>query len=67
VGLRRALEPSSLLFKKLGKLVGKFSAEGFGKELRRECGLQLGRGFEREPGLLLSKEFAKELYSLLAR
>jgi len=56
VGRRRAPEPSSLLLKKLGKLVAKFSAGGFGKELGRECGLRLGKDLGTEPDSLLGKE-----------
>jgi hypothetical protein len=43
VGPRRAPESSSLLSKKLSKLVAEFSAEGFGKELGRKRGLRLGK------------------------
>jgi len=52
---------SSLFLKRLGKLVAKLSAEGFGKELGRERGLQLGKDLGTEPGSLLGKESDKEL------
>jgi hypothetical protein len=48
-------------------LVAKFSAEGFGKELARECGLRLGKDLGTEPDSLLGKEPDKELWSLLAK
>jgi hypothetical protein len=48
-------------------LVTKFSAEGFGKELGRECGLRLGKDLGTKPDSLLGKEPDKELSSLLAR
>jgi hypothetical protein len=58
---RRAREPPPLLLKKLGKLVTKSSAEGFGKELGRECGLRLGEDLGTEPSSQLGKEPDKEL------
>ena len=65
VGPRRTPEPSLLLSRKLpkkvGKLVTKFPAEGFGKELGRECGLQPGKDLGTEPDSLLGKEPDKEL------
>ena len=64
---RRTPEPSWFLAKKLGKLVTKFPAEGFGKELGWECGLQPGKGFGTKPDSLPGKESDKELQSLLAR
>jgi hypothetical protein len=42
-------------------LVAKFPAEGFGKELGRECGLQLGKDLRTERRLLFGKEPDKEL------
>jgi len=57
----RAPGPSSFLSKKLGKLVTKFPAGGFGKELGRECGLLLGKDLGTERRLLLGKEPDKEL------
>ena len=57
----RAPGSSSFLAKKLGKLVKKFPAEGFGKELGRECGLQLGKDLGTVPDSLLGKEPDKEL------
>ena len=56
-----------MLLKEPGKLVTRFSAERFGKELGRECGLLCGRALGTEPDLLLGKEPDKELCSLLAR
>ena len=49
-----------MLLKELGRLVTKLSAEGFGKELGRECGLLCGRDLGTEPDLLLGKEPDKE-------
>jgi len=46
---------------KLSKLVAKFSAEGFGKELGLDSRLQLGKDLGTEPDSLLGKEPDKEL------
>ena len=51
----------------LGKLVTKFSAEGFGKELGWECGLGLRVDLGKGLCLLLSKERDKERSLFLAR
>jgi len=56
-----------LLLKKLGKLVTRFSAEWFGKELGWDSGLQLGRDLRMEPDSLLGKDSEKDLSSLLAK
>jgi hypothetical protein len=64
---RHASQLVSLLSKKLHKLVPRLLVEYSGKELGRECGLQLGKDLGTEPGLLLGKEPDKELWSLLAR
>jgi hypothetical protein len=67
VGPQRAPEPSSFLSKKLHTLVSRLPVEYSGKELGRECGLQLGKDLGMEPDSLLGKEPVKELWSLLAR
>jgi hypothetical protein len=60
VGPRNATQLARFLSKKLGKLATKFSAEGFGKELGRECGLRLGKDLGTKPDSLLGKEPDKE-------
>jgi hypothetical protein len=56
-----------LLSKKFGTLATKLPAEGFGKELGPERGLQPGKDRGREWWLLPGKEPDKELSSLLAK
>ncbi len=61
VGKRHQQELFWFFSKKLGKVVARLSAEGFGRELGRECGLQLGKDLGTEPDSLLGKEPDKEL------
>ena len=59
--VQRRQEPLRFLSKQLSKLVAELPAEGFVKELGRECGLQPGKDLRKEPDPLSGKEPDKEL------